>query len=282
MAESGSSELTSARGPGRRRAATGLIVLAWCAVVAVAATAGWLVVDRAGVSLLGGAGPGRSGGVGAGGGATASATASSGPTGSLGTAGGRVTATCTPDGAVSLSSAIPAPGWRVEHTPGGPKTLTVEFKRNGRTIEVQATCVGGRAVVTLDSGAAGASGGSGGASAPASARPSVSTAPDDHGGGGSGGGSGGGGSGWRLGRLGRLRQGQRLGWRLGPERLGRRQPLAPRAYRQRCVSRRERVALGRRRGAGRSRRPRNGLTRMLRHAAVWMAAIRAMVGRTPT
>ena len=104
------------------------------------------------------------------------------------TVGGRVSATCGPSGAVSLQSAIPASGWRVEYTPGGPKTLTVEFKRSGRrSIEVRATCVAGRAVVTQDSGTSGGS-----TPSPAG---SVATAPDDHGGDGGGGSGSDGGSG---------------------------------------------------------------------------------------
>src|SRR5262245_54575445 len=46
--------------PARRRVTAGLAVLAWCAAVAVAATGAWLVVDRAGSSLLGSTGPGLS------------------------------------------------------------------------------------------------------------------------------------------------------------------------------------------------------------------------------
>jgi hypothetical protein len=200
MAEVGYGEPATADGPGRRRMAAALVAFAWCAVVAVTATAGWLVVDRAGVSLLGGSGPGLSGATGAGATSTASSTATApGQASALMTTGGRVAATCGPNGAVSLQSAIPAPGWRLEYTPGGPKTLTVEFKRSGRrTIEVHATCVAGRAVVTQETHASG-----GGGSGPSPAG-SVATAPDDHGGdrgggsgsdGGSGSGKDGGGSG---------------------------------------------------------------------------------------
>jgi hypothetical protein len=189
MAEFGLSDLATADGPGRRRLTAALVALAWCAVVAVTATAGWLVVDRAGVSLLGGSGPGLSGGTGAAATSTASSSATAaGQASTLMTVGGRVTATCGPKGAVSLQSAIPAPGWRVEYTPGGPRTLTVEFKRSGRrSIEVQATCVAGRAVVTQDAGTSGGS-------APSTAG-SVATSTDDHGGDGGGGSGPDGGSG---------------------------------------------------------------------------------------
>jgi hypothetical protein len=186
MVETG--EWTTGATPGPRRAAAGLVVLAWCAVVAVTATAGWLVVDRAGVSLLGSSGPGLSGV--AAGPTTSTATATTPAQGAaLNTAGGQVAATCGPTGAVSLQSAIPAQGWKVEYTPGGPKTLTVEFTRSGRaTVEVHATCVAGRPVVTQDTRGSGAGG------SPSTPRPAATTT-DDHGGGTKGGGSGSSGSG---------------------------------------------------------------------------------------
>jgi hypothetical protein len=188
--------------PGRRRLAAAGMVLAWCAVVAIAATAGWLVVDRAGISLLGATGPGLSGGVGAGAAATTSAAAPPGATASLTTTGGRVTATCSPAGLISLQSATPAQGWSVEVTPSGRAQLEVEFKRSGRKVEVSGVCRGGVVVLTRDAGAP--SGRTG--PTPASTVRAPSTV-DDHGGatqggggggsgkGSSGGGSGGGGSG---------------------------------------------------------------------------------------
>ena len=177
--------------PARRRLTAGLVVLAWCAAVAVAATVGWLVVDRAGVSLLGGSGPGLSG-VGAGP-ATASAsatTSSAGHASSLNTAGGRVSAICTTAGAISLQGAIPVQGWRMEVNESGPKQLAVEFRKSSRKVEVVGVCRAGAAVLALDK--------SGGGGTPTSTtRPAPATSSDDHGGGGDDGGGdnhGGGGS----------------------------------------------------------------------------------------
>jgi hypothetical protein len=179
------SELTTA-GPvaagGRRRATAGLVVLAWCAAVAVAATAGWLVVDRVGSSLLGPSGPGLIGAP-AGATATATSTGAAGQPSTLSTAGGRVTASCTAAGAIT-GRAIPAStSWRVEVNERGPQQLQVEFRSGARKVEVSGRCVAGVAVLTQGHDAGGASG------------PTPSgTTTDDHGGG-SGGGSGGGGSG---------------------------------------------------------------------------------------
>jgi hypothetical protein len=175
--------------PARRRLTAGLVVLAWCAAVAVAATVGWLVVDRAGVSLLGGSGPGLSG-VGAGT-ATASAaatTSSAGHASSLNTSGGRVSAICTTAGAISLQGAIPVQGWRMEVNESGPKQLRIEFRKGSRKVEVVGVCRAGAAVLTLDK--------SGGGGTPSSTtRPAPATSSDDHGGGGGGGDGGGGGGG---------------------------------------------------------------------------------------
>lgn len=188
-------EATAAAAPGRRRVTAGLVVLAWCLAVAVAATAAWLVVDRAGISLLGGSGPGLTGGVGAG---TATSTASStasataGPSASLATAGGRVTGSCTPTGQISLGGAIPANGWSVEVNERGPQRLRVEFRSGSKKVEVEGVCRAGVAVLTV--------GDSHGAVSTTRAPASSSSTSDDHGGGsgsGVGGSSGsdGGGSG---------------------------------------------------------------------------------------
>jgi hypothetical protein len=178
---------------GRRRLTAAGMVLAWCVVVAIAATAGWLVVDRAGISLLGASGPGLSGGVGAGAAATTSAAAPPGATASLTTTGGRVTVTCTPAGQISQRSATPAQGWAVEMTPTGGTRLTVEFTRSGRSVEVHGACRAGVAVLTRD-----VPGKDAGSGTTATSAPGGTT--DDHGGttkGGSGssGGSGSGSSG---------------------------------------------------------------------------------------
>jgi uncharacterized membrane protein YgcG len=161
-----------------RRLAGGGIVLAWCAVVAVAATAGWVVVDRAGVSLLGASGPGLSGGVAAG--ATPTATTVAGRVASLATAGGPVTATCPAARSVSLQSATPAQGWQVEVAASGPAQLRVEFRRSGHKVEVTGVC---RAGVAALSARTSTSGTGTSVTAPARTRstPSPSTT-DDHGG----------------------------------------------------------------------------------------------------
>jgi hypothetical protein len=172
----------------RRRLTAVLVVLAWCAAVAVAATAGWLVVDRAGVSLLGSSGTGL-GGPTVGAAPTASSTAAAGQISTLNTAGGRVSAVCTPAGAISLTGAFPAQGWSMEVNASGPQRLEVEFRSGSRKTEVSGQCSSGAAVLTQGHGSAGSS--------TSSPRSSSSTS-DDHGGqrgGGSGGGSGGSGSG---------------------------------------------------------------------------------------
>lgn len=161
----------------RRGAAAALIVLAWCAAVAVAATAGWLVVDRVGSSLLGG--PGLNGVPAAGSTATSSGAAAGQPR-TLVTAGGRVTAVCPSPSAISLQSAIPTPDWRVEISSRGPQVLNVEFRSGSRKAEVDGVCRSGVPVLTQGHG--GASSGS----RPASTS-STSSTSDDHGGGGRGG-----------------------------------------------------------------------------------------------
>jgi hypothetical protein len=192
--------------PGRRRLTAGLVVLAWVAAVAVAATVAWVVVDRAGISLLGGRGPGLSGGVpGATSTASSTASATAGHTASLSSAGNRVTATCTPAGVISLGGAIPASKWAVEVKDLSPR-LKVEFHRSGQpTVEIEGVCQSGVPVLTLGHGAANPTGSTPsttddhGGNRPGSGGSSSSSGGDDgggsHGGGGSGGGSGSGGSG---------------------------------------------------------------------------------------
>ena len=182
--------------PTRRRAAVGLAALGWCAAVAVAATAGWLVVDRAGISLLGATGPGLAG-TPVGASATATSTGVAGQPSTLSTAGGRVSAVCTPTGAISMQSAFPATDWRMEVNANGPQRLNVEFRSGSRKVEIDGVCRGGVAVLTQGHGSGGGSGGL----SPTSPHPAASPS-DDHGGqrggggsGDSGGGSGSGGSG---------------------------------------------------------------------------------------
>jgi hypothetical protein len=172
----------------RRRLTAVLVVLAWCAAVAVAATAGWLVVDRAGISLLGSSGTGL-GGASVGGAPTASSTAAAGHVSTLNTAGGRVSAVCTPAGAISLAGAFPAQGWSMEVNASGPRRLEVEFRSGSRKAEVSGQCSRGAALLTQGHGSSGSS--------TTSPRPASSTS-DDHGGqrgGGSGGGDDGSGGG---------------------------------------------------------------------------------------
>jgi hypothetical protein len=177
----------------RRRLTGGGIVLAWCAVVAVAATAGWVAVDRAGVSLLGASGPGLSGGVDTAG-RPAVTSAVAGPVATLATTGGRVTATCTAARSIALQSATPAQSWRVEVAPGGAAQLKVEFRRGARGVEVQGVCRAGAAVLTVVTSAHGTTTPRSSATARSSAAPTAGG--DRHGGGGSGsGGSGKGSSG---------------------------------------------------------------------------------------
>ena len=175
-------ETTAPPARGRRRMTAGLAALAWCAVVAVAATAAWVVVDRVGGSLLGGSGPGlTSAGAGLPTSSATSAAASSGAS-SLSTAGGRVAASCTPTGGIALTFAIPADTWGVEVNERGPARLRVEFKRGSQRVEVTGTCRAGLAVLTP-----GAGHGSSGQNSPAPA--SSSSSSDDHGGNRTGGGS---------------------------------------------------------------------------------------------
>jgi hypothetical protein len=172
--------------PRRRGAAAGLIVLAWCAIVAIAATAGWLVVDRAGSSLLEASGLSLPAGGGAQPTPSSTLTGASHGTGSLTTTGGRVSASCTPQGRISLQLAIPASTWRVQVREPGPTRLRVEFSSGARQVEVEGVCRAGAAVLTLGDDAASGSGGSSPTSAPARiTQPGV----DDHGGGTKGGGS---------------------------------------------------------------------------------------------
>jgi hypothetical protein len=167
--------------PTRRRATAGLVVLAWCAAVAVTATAGWLVVDRAGSSLLGSTGPGL-GGAASGAGSTATSTGTAGQPSTLSTAGGRVTAVCSPTDAISLTGAFPAKDWRMEVKESGPQRLEVEFRSGSHKVEINGRCDGGVGVLSRDPGSGG--------SAPTAPQPS-----DDHGGQGGGSSGPGGGSG---------------------------------------------------------------------------------------
>lgn len=172
-------EATAGAAPGRRRVMAGLVVLAWCLAVGAAATAAWVVVDRAGISLLGGSGPGL-GGVAAGTAtSTASSSATAGPNASIATRGGRVTGSCTPTGRISLGGAIPATGWTVEVKERGPQRLRVEFRSGSRKVEVEGVCRAGAAVLTQE--------GSGRTTSSTGPVPASSTS-DDHGGEGSGGG----------------------------------------------------------------------------------------------
>jgi hypothetical protein len=164
----------------RRGGAAGLVVVAWCVAVAVAATAGWLVVDKVGSSLLGSSGPGLSGVP------TGASTSSSSPTsgsgaGSLSTAGGRVTAICTSPQAIKLQSAVPTTNWRYEVNATGPRALNVEFRSGSRKVEVDGVCRAGVPVLTQGHGGSSSSSGPGASS---------SSSSDDHGGGRGGGSSG--------------------------------------------------------------------------------------------
>src|SRR3954471_19406737 len=152
MADVTASPAPAGPAPARRRLTAGALVLAWCLAVAVAATAGWWVVDRAGVSLLGGSGPGLGNGV-AGATATSSSTtppSAPGQPASLKTAGGRVTATCTPAGRITLAAAIPTTNWSLEQSGSGTRRLEVEFRNGGRKVEVQGSCRGGVPVLVVD------------------------------------------------------------------------------------------------------------------------------------
>lgn len=65
--------------------------------------------------------------------------------------GGTVAASCTGN-AVSLRSAQPADGWRVEVKDRGPEHIEVSFRSGEQETEVKVVCSGGVPVVEVDDG----------------------------------------------------------------------------------------------------------------------------------
>ena len=198
----------------RRFGGAGLVVGAWVLVVAVAASIGWFVVDRAGASLLEASGislgaPSTTPATG-----TATASLADSHSTSMTTAGGRVAAICTTSG-IALQIATPAQGWRMATEASGSGKLEVTFTKAAKEVGVEGRCVGGVAVLSLSHGKGGSGGtsatthsGSGGSSGSGSTatKPPIGGFPsgDDHGGapgggdhdgGGISGGTGGGGGG---------------------------------------------------------------------------------------